>query len=153
MTKADKNMVYDLDYEGIEFPVSGKEFGKIEKKNNVCIIVFCYESNLVYPVHKSDGKFENCVDLLLMTDGNKSQYIYIKYFNRIMRNKTKNKNKKHFCKYCLRYLSSERILVEFKETCFKIKGKPTVKLRSGSIKFKNSFKQLAVPFKLILNLF
>ena len=152
MTKADKNMVYDLDYEGIEFPVSGKEFGKIEKKNNVCIIVFCYESNFILFINQMKN-YENCVDLLLITDGNKSQYIYIKYFNRIMCNKTKNKNKKHFCKYCLQYLSSERILVEFKETCFKINGNPTVKLRSGSIKFKNSFKQLAVPFKLILNLF
>ena len=57
MTKAEKNMVYDLDYEGIEFPVSRKEFGKIKKKNNVCIIVFCYKNNLVYPVHKSDEKF------------------------------------------------------------------------------------------------
>ena len=152
MTKADKNMVYDLDYEGIEFPVSGKEFGKIEKKNNVCIIVFCYESNFILFINQMKN-YENCVDLLLITDGNKSQYIYIKYFNRILCNKTKNKNKKHFCKYCLQYLSSERILVEFKETCFKINGKPTVKLRSGSIKFKNSFKQLAVPFKLILNLF
>ena len=152
MTKADKNMVYDLDYEGIEFPVSGKEFGKIEKKNNVCIIVFCYESNFILFINQMKN-YENCVDLLLITDGNKSQYIYIEYFNRIMCNKTKNKNKKHFCKYCLQCLSSERILVEFKETCFKINGKPTVKLRSGSIKFKNSFKQLAVPFKLILNLF
>ena len=130
MTKADKNMVYDLDYEGIEFPVSGKEFGKIEKKNNVCIIVFCYESNFILFINQMKN-YENCVDLLLITDGNKSQYIYIKYFNRIMCNKTKNKNKKHFCKYCLQCLSSERILVEFKETCFKINGKPTVKLRSG----------------------
>ena len=40
ITKADKNMVNNLDYEGIEFPVSGKDFGKIEKKNDICIYVF-----------------------------------------------------------------------------------------------------------------
>ena len=56
ITKADKNMVNDLDYEGIEFPVSKKDFGKIEKKNNICINVFCYENNLVYPVYVSDKK-------------------------------------------------------------------------------------------------
>ena len=33
--KADKNMVNNLDYEGINFPVSRKDFGNIEKKNNV----------------------------------------------------------------------------------------------------------------------
>ena len=54
ITKADKNMVNNLDYEGIEFSVSKKDFGKIEKKNNVCINVLCYENNLVYPVYASD---------------------------------------------------------------------------------------------------
>ena len=91
-------MVNDLDYEDIEFPVSKNYFGKIEKKNNICINVFCYENNLVYPVHISD---ENCMDLLMITDENKSHYVYIKVLNIFMCNKTKNKNKKHFCTYCL----------------------------------------------------
>ena len=39
-------------------------------------------------------------------------------------------------------------MVEHKETCLKINGKQTLKLKSGSIKFKNYFKQLAVPFKI-----
>ena len=47
---ADKNMVNDLDYKSIEFPVSKKDFNKIEKKNNICINVFCNEDKLVYPV-------------------------------------------------------------------------------------------------------
>ena len=54
ITTADKNMVNDLRYEGIEFPVSKKDFNKIEKKSNICINVFCYENNLVYPVYVSD---------------------------------------------------------------------------------------------------
>ena len=44
-TKADKDMVNNFDYEGIEFPVSKKDLSKIEKKNNICINVFCYENN------------------------------------------------------------------------------------------------------------
>ena len=44
--KADKNMANDLDYEGIKFsvkfPVSKKDFHKIEKNNNICLNVFCY---------------------------------------------------------------------------------------------------------------
>ena len=42
-----------------------------------------------------------------------------------------------------------------KKLVLKINGKQTVKLESGSIKFKNHFKQLAVPFKIYaaLNLF
>ena len=50
ITKADKKMINDLNYEGIEFPVSKKDYCKIEKKNNICINVFCYENDLTYPV-------------------------------------------------------------------------------------------------------
>ena len=86
----------DLDYKGIEFPVSRNDFGKIEKKNNTCINVFFYENNLVYPVNISDEKFKNCMDLLMITDDNKSHFVYIKHFNRFICNKTKSKNKNHF---------------------------------------------------------
>ena len=40
-------MVNSPDDEGIEFPISEKDFDKIEKKNKICISVFCYENNLV----------------------------------------------------------------------------------------------------------
>ena len=49
-------MVNDLDYKGIELPISKKHLSKIEKKNNICINVFCYENNLVYPVYVSSKK-------------------------------------------------------------------------------------------------
>ena len=69
-------------------------------RNNIHINVFCYKNELTYPVYVSNKKFENCMDLLLITEENKSHYIYIKNFKRFMCSKTKNKNKKHFCKYC-----------------------------------------------------
>ena len=122
---------------------------KADKKRLIILIMkFCYENNLVYPVHVSDEKFENCMDLLMITDESKSHYVYIKDFNRIMCNKTKSKNKKLFCKYYLQCFSSERVRVEHTEICLEINGKQTVKLRSGSIKFKNHFKQLAVTLKI-----
>ena len=43
-------------------------------------------------------------------------------------------------------------MVEHKETRLNINGKCIVKLRSGSIKFKNYFKQLAVLFKVYVDL-
>ena len=48
ITKVDKNMINDLDYEGIKFPVSKRDIKKIEKGNNIYINVFCYENNLTY---------------------------------------------------------------------------------------------------------
>ena len=61
------------------------------------------------------------------------------------------KIKKHFCKYCLQSFSSERVLTEHRETCLKINSKQAVKLISGSIKFKNHFKQLTVPFNIYVD--
>ena len=92
-------MVNNLDYEGIEFPVSKKDYNKIEQKNNICINVFCYENKLTYPVYVSNEKSQNCMDLLMITDENKSHYVYIKGFNRCIYNKTKFKIKKQFCIY------------------------------------------------------
>ena len=104
--KADKNMVNDIDYEGIEFPVSGKDSAKLKGK-----IIFA------------------------------SMYFVI-----------------HFSKYCLQCFSSKRFwqiiggggggVAGGVGGLLKITGKQTVKLRSGSIKFKNHFKRLSVPFKI-----
>ena len=93
ITKADKKMVNDLDCEGIDFSVSKKHFSKIKKKNKISINMFCFGNKLPYPVYVSDRKFESCIDLLLISDENKSHYVYIKYFSWFMCNKTKCKNK------------------------------------------------------------
>ena len=87
--------------------------------------VFSYENDLTYPVYVSDKKFKNYMDLLLITDENKSHYVYIKDFHRFMYNKTKNENKKDFSKCCLQCFSSEKILIKHKKTCLKINGKQT----------------------------
>ena len=47
--------------------------------------------------------------------------------------------------------SSGKILMQHKKICLKINGKQSVKLKSGSINFKNYFKQLAVPFKIYVD--
>ena len=46
--------------------------------------MFCYENNLVYPVHITDEKLENYMDLLMITDENKS--LIFKYFANIVYN-------------------------------------------------------------------
>ena len=50
ITKEDKNMVDDPDNGGIKFPVSKTDYCRIERQNNICIKVFCYENGLTYPV-------------------------------------------------------------------------------------------------------
>ena len=93
ITKEDKEFISNLDYDGIEFPVQEKDFSKIEVKNNICINMFGYEDELVFPIYVSDQKFEYSIDLLLLNDDDKSHHVYIKDFDRFMFHKTRNKNK------------------------------------------------------------
>ena len=55
--------------------MQGKEFSKIEAKNNICINAFGYENGLVFPVFVSGDKFEDSMDLLLLIDDDKSHYV------------------------------------------------------------------------------
>ena len=103
---------------------------------------------MIFPIHISDQKFEDSMDLLLLIDNDKSHYVYIKDFNKFMFHKTKNKDKKWFCKCCLHRFSSENVLVKHKEICLSINGKYSVKLEEGIIKFENYFKQILVPFNI-----
>ena len=146
--KTDKKIAEELNYDGIEFPVQEKDFNKIEVKNNICINVFGYENRLVFPIYVSDQNFEDTMDLLLLIDNDKSHYVYIKDFDRFMFHKTKNKNKKWFCRSCLQCFSSESVLIKHKENCLSINGKQSVKLEKGIIEFENYFKQIPVPFKI-----
>ena len=84
----------NLNYKKIEFPVQEKDFSKIEVQNNICINVFGYENELVYPIFISKQTFEDSIDLLLLIEDDKSHYVYIKDFNTFMFHETKNKNKK-----------------------------------------------------------
>ena len=133
ITKEDKKLVSSFNYEGIEFLVSRKNYCKIEKQSNICINLFCYENGLTYPIYVSGETFSDCMGLLLIFDENKSRYVYIKDFDRFMFSKTKNKNKKYFCKCCLQCCSSEIFLIEHKENCLIINGKQNVKLGKGSV--------------------
>ena len=65
-----------------------------------------------------------------------------------MFHKTKNKNKKWFCRSCLQCFSSESVLIKHKENCLNINGKQLVKLEKGIIEFENYFKQIPAPFKI-----
>ena len=88
------------------------------------------------------------MDLLLLVDDDKSHYVYIKVFNTFMFRKTKNKNKKWFCKSCLQCFSKENVLIKYKKDCLSINGKQSVQLEEGIIEFQNYCKQIPVPFKI-----
>ena len=65
--KTDKQHIEKLDYSGIKFPVSVKQYNKIEKQNSININVFGYENEQPYPIYISKERFEDTMNLLLIT--------------------------------------------------------------------------------------
>ena len=128
-----------------------KDSSKIEVQNNICINVFVYENELVFPIFVSKQKFEDSIDLLLLYEDDKSHYVYIKDFNTFMFHKTKNKNKKWFCKSCLQCFSNENVMIKHKEDCLSINGVQSVDVEERIINFENYSKQLPVSFKIYAN--
>ena len=113
--------------------------------------MFGYKNGLVFPISVSDQKFEELMDFLLLIDGAKSHYVYIKDFNRFMFHKTKSNNKKLFCKSCLQFFSRENVLTKHKEDCLSINGVQSVGVEKETIEVQNYFKQIPVPFKIYVD--
>ena len=147
--KSDKAFIQNLNYSGIEFPVTTKQYNKIEKNNEININVFGYEEKQRYPIYVSKEKYEDCMNLLLITENENKHYVLIKDFNKFMYNQTKHKERKHFCMHCLQCFSSERVLTDHKENCIQVNGTQAIKMpdkNNNILKFNNFHKQLPVPF-------
>ena len=144
----DKEMVSKLNYQGIEFPVNVKDYSKIEEQNNININVFGYEEKQFYPIYISKKMHNQVLNLLLITKDEKEHYVLIKDFNKMMYNKTKHKERKHFCMYCLQYFSTDEILTKYKSNCMVINGQPAIQMAEpgSKIKFTNHQKQMLAPF-------
>ena len=147
--KSDKEHVKKLDYSEIEFPVTTKQFNKIEKNNNININVFGYEEKQPYPIYISKERYEDHMELLLITKDENKHYVLIKDFNKFMYNQTKHKERKNFCMHCLQCFSSERVLNDHKDNCIQVNGTQAVKMPTKDnniLKFNNFHKQQPVPF-------
>ena len=142
-------MINKLDYSGIEFPVTTKQYNKIEIQNNININVFGYEEKQPFPIHISKEKNENHLNLLLITEDEKNHYVLIKDFNKFMYNQTKHKDKKHFCMYCLQNFTTEKTLKNHSEICMVFNGKQAIEMPNkdnNKLEFNNFHKQLPMPF-------
>ena len=84
ITKEDKKLVKELDYDDVYFSVQEKDFSRIKTRNNICINLFGYENRLTFSIYVSEEKFENFVNLSLLIkfidlfNDDKSHYVYIK---------------------------------------------------------------------------
>lgn len=69
-----------LDFKGIDFPVTIKDYHKIKTKNNFSINVFIFENGHINVIFISKTGFENSLKILLIKNGQKSHFALIKDF-------------------------------------------------------------------------
>ena len=138
-----------MNYEGIEFPVSQKQYNKVEKQNSIRINVFGYEDGQPFNINISKETFEDQMNILLITKDEKKHYVLIKDFNAFMYNQSKHEERKHFCMYCLQCFSSERILANHVNNCLTINGAQAINMpKQGEniLKFNNFHKTASSSF-------
>ena len=57
-------MVEELNYQGVEFPVAAKHYGKIEEQNSINVNVFDYGDEQFYPIYVSKQNNDKELNLL-----------------------------------------------------------------------------------------
>ena len=112
--------------------------------------MFGYENELVYPIFVSKQTFEDSIDLLPLIKNDKSHYVYIKNFNEKI--KTKNKNKKWFCRSCLQCFSSKNVLIKDEEDCLSINGMQSVDVYRGKNAAYEFIKAILEEYKYCKNI-
>ena len=149
INKQDKKIAETLDYRGINFPMKARDYEIVEERFNIDVNVFGYE-NRVYPLYVSKQSNEEELDVFFISNEEKSHYVFIKDFTRLMYSevKTKNVHKKRFCMSCLQNFTTIEILNNHREKCLLINETQAVKYEGGIIKFKNFNKQIPIPFKI-----
>ena len=87
-------------------------------------------------------------NFLLITEKDKSHYVFIKDVNRLMFSRTKTKTKNTITCLLYKNFTTEEILSNHKKQCLLINGCQAVNYESGRIKFTNYEKQVPIPFKI-----
>ena len=129
------------------FPLDINDYKKIEDRFQMQVNVFGYE-NKVYPLYISKKSYDQRLNLLLITEKDKSHYVFIKDFNRLMFSRIKHKDKKHYYMSCLQNFTTEEILSNHKKQFLLINGCQAVNYEPGIMKFTNHNKQILILFKI-----
>ena len=78
------------------FPLDITDYEKIKDRFQMQVNVFGY-GNKVYTLYISKNSYDQALNLLLIIEKDKSHYVFVKDFNRLMFSTTTYKDKKHYC--------------------------------------------------------
>ena len=148
ITKELKDQSERLDWSGLKFPVDLKQIIIFEKLNpQISINVFGFEGD-VYPLRLSKSKRTQIVNLLLISDGEKQHYCFIKSLSRLLSSQmSKHDHTNVFCLNCLNHFPNEEKLKIHEEYCLKNQAIKIEMSEKGSfISFIHHNRSIKVPF-------
>ena len=140
-----RKFVDNYDWSGLEFPVSIKDIGVFETKNNISVNVLAVEGR---DIHRKDWQTGREINLLLISEGGIQHYIAIKSSSRLLtRRNTKHMCKRYFCNNCLQGFTQELKRDQHYSYCI---DNETVRVempqKGSTVEFYDGHNQFKVPF-------
>ena len=154
LTKYDKHEK-DVDYKGIEFPVTLNQIGKIEKLNEINFNIYTFDRTKKYiiPLYVSKNNYEKMCDMLLVREVDddekiKSHYVLITDLSKLLHNQNKARKRLHYCRRCLQHFYTVDKLNDHMILCNKIGPQKTLlpTKENRFIKFNNFKNKIPSPF-------
>ena len=98
----------NYDRSGLKFPVSIKDIGKFENKDNISVNLLVVEDRDIYICQKSNYRRDREINLMLISEDDRWHYTAIKSLSRPLASKnSKHHGKQYFCTNCLQGFTLE----------------------------------------------
>ena len=137
----------NYNWSGLEFPVSIKDIGKFENRNNISVNVLAVEGRDIY-IHRKGRRMGQKINLLMVSEDGIQHHTAIKSLSRLLSSKNSNtKRKQHFCVNCLQGFTQELSRDQHQVYCEDNKSVRVEMPKQGSsIEFKDGQNQFRVPY-------
>ena len=142
-----RKLTDNYDWSGLEFPVSIKDIGKFETRNNISVNVLAVEGRDIY-IHRKDRRMGQEINLLMVSEDGIRHYTAIKSLSRLLSSKNSNtKRKQHFCMNCLKGFTQELSRDQHQAYCEDNKSVRVEMPKQGlTVEFKDGQNQFKVSF-------
>ena len=137
----------NYDWSGLEFPVSIKDIGRFETRNNISVNILAVEGRDIY-IHRKGQRMGREINLLMVSEDGIQHYTAIKSLSRLLSSKNSNtKCKLHFCMNCLQGFTQELSRDQHKTYCEDNESvRVEIPKQGSTIGLKDGQNQFKVPF-------
>ena len=137
----------DLDWDGINFPVSACDIKRFESRNEISINVLALDGKKPYICRKG-GNYNRVANLMLIEDNEKRHYVAIKLLGSLLSmQNSKHNGSQHFCTNCLQEFAEQHSRDKRYAYC---RSNESVRIEMPTkrpiVEYSNGQHQFKVPF-------